>query len=179
MRVDDIEEIFTIGASFIRQPLPRGRRVGILTIGGGWGVVASDACTRAGLDVTELPEETLKRIDKYLPWWWSRNNPVDTGASLEWRGCLEALAECRNIDMILVRGVAGNEMPPASELCPVMARLIAQYRKPLILCSGGFETREAIEEFGKRQLVAFHSIDQAVKALSSLAKYSEYLLGNR
>jgi len=71
--------------------------------------------------------------------------------------------------------VAGKEMTPASELCPVMESLIAQYRKPIILCSGGFETREAIEEFGKRQLVAFHSIDQAVKALSSLVGYSEYL----
>ncbi len=177
VRVDDIEEIFTIGASFIRQPLPKGRRVGILTIGGGWGVVASDACTRAGLDVTELPEETLKRMDNYLPWWWSRNNPVDTGASLEWRGCLEALAECRDVDMILVMWVAGKEMTPATELCPVMESLIEQYHKPIILCSGGFETREAVEEFGKRQLVAFHSIDQAVKALSSLVGYSEYLSG--
>jgi acyl-CoA synthetase (NDP forming) len=173
--VQDVEEIFSIGASFIRQPLPKGRRVGILTVGGGWGVVASDTCIRAGLDIIELPDETLRKLDTCLPWWWSRNNPVDTGASLEWRGCLEALAGCHNIDMILVIWVAGKEMTPARELCPVMENLIDRYNKPIILCSGGFETREAIEEFGKKQLVAFHSINQAVKALSSLVHYSEYL----
>ena len=175
IRVQDVEEIFSIGASFIRQPLPKGRRVGILTVGGGWGVIASDTCIRAGLDIIELPDETLKKLDTFLPWWWSRNNPVDTGASFEWRGCLEALVGCHNIDMILVMWVAGKEMTPARELCPVMESLIERYNKPIILCSGGFENREAIEEFGKKQLVTFHSINQAVKALSSLVQYSEYL----
>ena len=177
VRVDDIEEIYSIGASFLRQPLPKGKRVGILAVGGGWGVVATDACVKAGLEVIKLPEETLRELDKFLPWWWSRNNPVDTGASFELRGCLEVLAACSAIDMILVMWVAGKEMTPVEEILPVMESLLEKYHKPVILCSGGYENEEAVEELGKRQLVAFHSINQAVKALTSLARYSEYRSG--
>lgn len=175
IRVDDVDELLNVGATFLHQPLPHGRRVAILTLGGGWGVVASDACVKAGLEVVELPQETLKRLDKFLPWWWSRGNPVDTGASFEWRGCLETLAACPVVDMVLLMWVAGKELTPVEEVYPVMEALMEQYRKPIILCMGGYVTRDTIEELGKRQLIAYSSINQAVKALTSLANYAEYL----
>ena len=87
------------------------------------------------------------------------------------------MASCPDLDMLLVMWVAGKEMTPVEEICPVMENLIEKYNKPVILCSGGYENEEAIEELGKRQLVAFNSINQAVKALTSLTQYSEYLSG--
>ena len=174
IRVSEIDELFKVGASFLRQPLPRGRRVGILTLGGGWGVVASDACIKAGLDVVTLPEETCGELDKILPWWWSHNNPVDTGASFEWRNCLETLASCPVVDMLLVMWVSGKEMMLIDEAYPVMENVMERYHKPVVLCSGGFVDQEAIEKLGKRQLIHFSSINQAAKALASLADYSQY-----
>jgi acetyltransferase len=175
IRVNDIDELPNIGAAFLRQPLPKGRRVAILTLGGGWGVVASDACIEAGLEVVELPEETYRELDRFLPWWWSHNNPVDTATSIQWRGCLEALASCPRVDMLLLMWVAGKEVTPVEEVYPVMESLMEQYHKPIILCSGGYVNQNTIEELGKRQLISYSSVNQAVKALTSLADYAEYL----
>ncbi len=108
IRVEEIEDLFDVAAALIRQPLPRGRRVGILTGGGGHGVVATDACARRGLEIPPLSETTLKRIDAVLPTRWPRQNPVDTvAAGFVTYPCLWALMEDENIDIILAVGTIG------------------------------------------------------------------------
>ena len=49
------------------MPLPKGNRVGIVTLGGGWGVVTADKCNERGLVVPEIPSEIVKAIGRYLP----------------------------------------------------------------------------------------------------------------
>ena len=77
LRAPTIEEAFEWAATLATQPLPRGRRVVIFTSVGGWGVLAADACSEAGLEVTPLPESILKAIDERVPSRWSRGNPID------------------------------------------------------------------------------------------------------
>jgi acyl-CoA synthetase (NDP forming) len=66
-----------LAAAFSSLPLPKGRRMAIMTPGAGLGVVASDLCIEYGLEVPELSKEVIDRIDPYLPPFWSRSNPVD------------------------------------------------------------------------------------------------------
>lgn len=106
--VDDIDELFDIALALMRQPLPRGKRVGILTTGGGLGVLSSDVCHGIGLEVVRLHDETLRKLDAVLPPWWNRGNPVDLVAGLSRssvKGCLEALATADEVDAILVLGM--------------------------------------------------------------------------
>jgi acetyltransferase len=175
IRTNDIHELFYTAATFLRQPLPRGRRVGILTIGGGWGVIAGDTCARAGLEVVEFPEETYEKMEKVLPWWWSRNNPVDTVTSMSWRPCLEAMVSCPVVDMVLVLWVSGKRIPGTEDVCSVVDELIEQYHKPIVFCNGGYQDSESIKEMGERQLVPCTSVSQAVENLAALASYSEHL----
>jgi acetyltransferase len=77
LRANTIEEAFEWAATLATQPLPRGRRVVVFTTAGGWGVLAADACTAAGLDLVSLPEEIIRKIDALVPARWSRNNPID------------------------------------------------------------------------------------------------------
>jgi len=77
VRAPSLEHAFEWAASFVSQPLPKGRRVAVLTSVGGWGVLTADACAAAGLDLISLPEEVSRRIDTMVPARWSRNNPVD------------------------------------------------------------------------------------------------------
>ena len=72
-----VEEAFEWAATLATQPLPRGRRVVVFTSAGGWGVLAADACAKAGLDLVPLPDDVVKAIDGMVPARWSRNNPVD------------------------------------------------------------------------------------------------------
>ncbi len=77
LRAPSVEEAFEWAATFATQPLPRGRRTVIFTTAGGWGVLAADACSAAGLELTPLPREILEKIDTMVPARWSRNNPID------------------------------------------------------------------------------------------------------
>ncbi|NQU07050.1 MAG: CoA-binding protein [Candidatus Abyssubacteria bacterium] len=109
-RVENIEEMFDTARAMLRQPLPRGNRVGIVAAGGGWGVLAADACSRVGLDVVRLRPETLEILDEILPAWWSRNNPVDLVAGLrpgDFVNSVEALLRCDYIDCVLALGGVG------------------------------------------------------------------------
>jgi acyl-CoA synthetase (NDP forming) len=108
IRVDEIEELFDIVAALLRQPLPRGRRVGILTGGGGHGVVATDACERLGLEIATLSPTTIERLNQILPERWPHQNPVDTvAAGFVTYPCLWPMMEADNIDCIMAVGSIG------------------------------------------------------------------------
>jgi acetyltransferase len=76
-RAPTVEHGFEWAASFATQPLPRGRRVAVVTTAGGWGVLAADACATAGLELIPLPADLRARIDPLVPARWSRGNPID------------------------------------------------------------------------------------------------------
>lgn len=93
--------------AFSNLPLPRGNRVGILTRGGGWGVITSDACEENGLKVPPLPDALVKKIDRLLPRYWSRRNPVDMVATIShdpFLECLEILTAWDDIDAVIALG---------------------------------------------------------------------------
>lgn len=92
-------------------PLPRGNRVGILTRGGGWGVMTADACEEYGLVIPPLPDKLIDKFDKLLPKYWSRGNPVDMVAVIDrdpYRECLDILANWDDVDSIIALGVGGR-----------------------------------------------------------------------
>ncbi|MBN2360994.1 MAG: acetate--CoA ligase family protein [Deltaproteobacteria bacterium] len=70
-------DLLDLSAAFSSLPLPRGDRVAILTMGGGWGVIAADLCQERGLTVPVLSPEVVAAFDALLPPYWSRQNPVD------------------------------------------------------------------------------------------------------
>ncbi len=162
IRVDDVEDMFDTAVAFLSQPVPKGNRVGIVANGGGWGVIMADACTMAGLEVTTLPEETLQALDKRLPAWWNRQNPVDLVAGMS-RGAffksLDILCGCPEIDSLIALGFGYGK--PFSDIIKTVSDddrlnvseyvkgalhsdqrgmefildLISRGKKPLLLCS--------------------------------------------
>jgi len=77
IKVEQPMDLLDLAASFSSLPLPKGNRVAIMTLGGGWGVVTADLCSEYGLKVPELSLEIVKRLDKLLPHYWSKSNPID------------------------------------------------------------------------------------------------------
>jgi len=101
------KEVVELGRALELQPAPRGGRIGILTRGGGWGVITSDACLEAGLELSRLSEDTLKKLDKILPPYWSRGNPVDMVAVISYQAyidCLDILAKDPGVDAVIALG---------------------------------------------------------------------------
>jgi acyl-CoA synthetase (NDP forming) len=81
IRTYTLEEMFDVAALLAHQPIPAGRRVGILTNAGGPGILAADACEANGLSLPALAEETREALRAFLPAAASIGNPVDMIAS--------------------------------------------------------------------------------------------------
>jgi len=106
-------ELLDLSAAFSSLPLPKGRRVAIMTLGGGWGVVTADLCIENGLDVPELSPDIISRIDQVLPPYWSRSNPVDLVAEMDLSipvTLLEELVKWDGCDAVIHLGILGRHI---------------------------------------------------------------------
>jgi acyl-CoA synthetase (NDP forming) len=72
-----VEELFDVARGLASQPLPRGRRLVVVTNGGGLGIVATDAARAAGLTMAPLDEAVRRRLAEGLPATAGLGNPVD------------------------------------------------------------------------------------------------------
>ena len=77
LRVGTVEELFDVARGLASQPLPRGRRLLVVTNGGGLGIVATDAARDAGLAVEPLEAAVRERLAAALPPTAGLANPVD------------------------------------------------------------------------------------------------------
>ena len=81
IRTGTLEELFDVAMLLSHQPVPRGRRVAILTNAGGPGILAADACEAQGLELPTLAPQTVAALRAFLPAAASVGNPVDMLAS--------------------------------------------------------------------------------------------------
>ena len=160
IRVNEVEELFDVASALLEQPLPKGNRVGILTGGGGFGCVTSDACEELGLDVAPLSPHTIEKLNAILPDRWPHANPVDTVASgFVTYPCLWPLIEDENLDAVIVVGGIGQ--------MGMMSRMRSQI--PSFMQQAGSDAPSVAEQF-----------EQMFKArqeqeLRDLDKISEYM----
>jgi len=204
VRAKNLDDLLNIGIAFLRQPLPRGIRVGIVTGGGGAGVLTADACAELGLEVVSLPEETIKELDSFMPAWWNRNNPVDlvAGSSPDTSfKAVETVLRCPSVDGVIMMSImpalrlerlsvsadeadrqrwANNLVPAVVSVLERFNNLADRYQKPVVVASEQMFA-DAIQEtkvnytLGQQNLVCYHMPHQAAVVLSGLANYREYL----
>ncbi len=136
VRVDTLEALFETAVLFAHQPLPAGRRVAIVSNGGGPGILAADACMGAGLDVPELSTSMQSTLRTFTPPDAGLRNPVDLIASASaetYAKALKALLESDEIDAVLVLYVS----PLVSRTEDIERAVLDAVRlttKPLIAC---------------------------------------------
>jgi acetyl coenzyme A synthetase (ADP forming)-like protein len=80
-RASTIEQMFIYAEAITKQPQPKGKRVAVVTNGGGPGILATDALENLGMSVAPLSEETLTALKKVLPTEATPANPIDLIAS--------------------------------------------------------------------------------------------------
>jgi len=105
IRTDSLAELLDVASLLENQPLPAGRRVGIITNAGGPGIMCADACEASGLEVPELSEEVRAPLRELLAPEASLLNPVDmiaTATAEHYRGAIHALAGWDGIDALIV-----------------------------------------------------------------------------
>ena len=100
-----LDTLFEVCKLFDYQPLPRGRRIGIISNTGGAGVLATDAASDLGLKISTFEKETTNELNQVLPPMASLRNPIDvvaSGGRREYRIATELLLKDPNVDMLLV-----------------------------------------------------------------------------
>lgn len=105
IRADTLEEMFEVAAVLTGQPPPPGGRIGIVTNGGGPGILAADACDANRLEVPELDGATQDRLREFLPPAAAFGNPVDLLAGAEadsYRRAVATVAAADDVDALIV-----------------------------------------------------------------------------
>ena len=178
IRVGDFEEAFDVVKAFTMQPLASGRRVLIVTNGGGAGIMAVDACERSGLTVPELDEDVKRRLP--FPPHFSRRNPIDLTGDVKdedyWTALNEAFLKYDGFDSALI-----CILPQVPNLTFRVADIIGRANKvsgkPIVACCmGGAFTLKLTREIESRRIPVYPTPERAAKALSSLAVYKEALM---
>jgi acetyl coenzyme A synthetase (ADP forming)-like protein len=104
-RAETLDEMLALAAGLSAQPLPSGRRVGIVTNAGGPAILCTDACEAEGLTVPKLSDEIRARLAAFLPSTASLNNPVDLIASAtpaQYARAIETLLAAKEIDALII-----------------------------------------------------------------------------
>lgn len=104
IRTETLSELLDVSSLLSSQPLPAGKRVGILTNAGGPGIMCADACEAAGLEVPELPAEVRGELAGLLAAEASLANPVDmiaTATAEQYRQAIGTLAAWEGIDALI------------------------------------------------------------------------------
>ena len=167
-------------------------------------MIAADACMEIGLEVPPLDDVLIRGLDKILPSYWSKGNPVDMVASMSmeaYLSCLEILISWEKVDAVIsLSGDAGplsgilsdvkkkaEGFVPAENLKRISDEILAgrkkiyqriyeliEIYKKPILAVGSNLVRGEKEARPDFSLPQFRTPERAAEAAGRLYQYSRY-----
>ncbi|MFO7856403.1 MAG: acetate--CoA ligase family protein [Paracoccaceae bacterium] len=176
-RARTTEEALDIAYAARPRLYPVGRRVGIVTISGGAGVLMADAAEAEGLDVAPMPEDAQAALKARVPFAAPRN-PVDvTAQSFNDMGIItdfiRTMMERGAYDSIVafwttVAGSASNAAP----LRAAMAEGLKGHEDALVIQSLVADP-EIVASYEADGFPVFEDPSRAVAALGALTRFGE------
>ena len=183
IRVSDFEELQDYGKTFAYQPIPLGNRIAIVTLSGGAGVIASDACLEFGLALARLEPRTLARVKEKMPDWASSpGNPLDIEPLSEtispegaYRLGLDVVLSDPGVDMALL--VMGTAQMTGTHADYVLEVTRAHPGKPAAVCIIGDAAiySQLFQIMEEASIPVFVSVRRAVASLAALSRYRRFL----
>lgn len=167
IRSSSLEELIDVAALLANEPLPRGRRVGILTNAGGLGILCADACDAAGLELPQLSEETRGALAQVLPPEASAANPVDilgSATAATYESVLPLLLDDSGIDAVIVLFVPAATVT-AEEVAGSLDRSRERTAKPVLTVVMSAEGQKG----------SFPYPESAARALGRVADRADWL----
>ena len=178
LRADTAEQMFDWAHALENCPLPRGKRMAILTNAGGPGVIAADSLETNGLLLSQLTESTLKALTTYLPSSASVHNPVDMLASASpeaYAICLKILLQDENVDGVMVI-LPPPPMFKTEDVAEKVIEVIGNFDKPVVIAlMGSILVKKAVQTFQRANVPTYPFPERAASALGALARRKEFL----
>lgn len=174
---ETLEDLLYYAKIFDTQPLTTGSRIGVITNGGGHGVLATDAIYNSRLSIPELSKETQKHLRKVMPPIVNIRLPLDIGGDAgqdRFTEALDALGNDSNVDAIMA--VTLFQTPGADEtVADAIIKQGMKKTKPLVVVSTGSKyTQSHVSLIESSGVPVYESPDMAARALSALIEYSKY-----
>src|SRR6266542_3981184 len=185
IRAETLGEMFDLAAALDRQPLPAGRRVAILSDGGGPGILCAGACRAARRSVTPLSDSTKQRLAAFLPPSTTIGNPLELVFSTSaepYARALETLLAAEEVDALIAIHTpfgANGSGPTLDAIRQGIAagRAAEGAGKPVLVCL------VAKDDAGTPMVLAGESIptygfpESAARVLGKVAAYAEWRRG--
>jgi len=178
IRVDSVEELFDVATLLSSQPVPKGRRLVILTNGGGPGIIAADACAQHGLALPELSPQTVNELRGVIKRDIGLNNPLDFtagGSAGEFEGALKILANDKGNDAVLTIFIPPTVVDTTA-MENAIRRVIPDFQrnaKPLLACFIGQRGIQGKLGYGGKFVPCYLFPEGAVLALVKAVDYGE------
>jgi acetate---CoA ligase (ADP-forming) len=175
LRVESTQALFDAAELLERQPLPRGRCLGVVTNSGGLGVVAADASAARRLVLAVLGDETRARLEQALPNADRLGNPVDLGVRApvdDELVAVDVLLDDDGVDALLVVHVGLGGEDPAERLRALEAATEVA-AKPVLACIVG--AGGELPERSDWRVPNYRFPEAAVRALGLAADRRDWL----
>src|SRR5215470_962253 len=181
IRAETLDEMFDLAAAMEHQPLPAGRRIGIVTNAGGPGILCTDACEAGGLIVPELSEATKSQLRRFLPAAASMSNPVDMIASARaesYRRTIETVLGSPDIDALIVIYIPvdrsdSEAIAQAIRDGVVGGRAAGSLGKPVLACLMSSGAARSLVAHGET-IPSYMFPEAAAKVLARTVRYAEW-----
>lgn len=183
LRAHNSEAFFDALTAFEMLPLPRGNRMGVVSVTGMGCVAATDAAEEYGIVLPRLKPATLKKLREVMPDWAPVRNPIDTWSAVEKNGGEKAMShivqyimEQNDIDamLIVLVGMPENMFDFHKAFSAVMKRYP---HKPVFASHyGGIpsEVAHVHEGFRKLGVPSYAMPERAIHAFSFMVEYARF-----
>ncbi len=177
IRARSVQELFDYSIALARQPLLQNEHIAIITNAGGPGIMATDACERAGLQLASLEVEAMNTLRQALPAAASVLNPVDVlGDALADRYglALETVINDPNVGGILVI-LTPQVMTQVEATAQIVGELSQRSDKPIFGCFMGRETVEpGVQVLNQYAVPNYPVPERAVAAMATMMKHKRW-----
>lgn len=181
LRVSDLRELFDCAETLGRVESPKGKRLAILTNGGGIGVLAVDRLVELGGIPAPMAPETREELDAVLPPTWSGSNPVDIVGDADaarYAAALEVLLADASNDAVLVLNVQ-TAIASAADIATTVTALVNKYRdehrrwaKPVLAAWVGAD-QKITDTLSGAAIPNYPTEDDAVRGFMYLVRHRE------
>lgn len=179
IRTATLEELMDVAVLLSTQPVPAGPRVGVISNGGGPGILLADACEARGLKLPELAPGTVEALRRVLPKMAGLANPIDMIASAtagHYAAAIECVGKDPNIDSLIVIYLPPHLHDPAevaAAICEAAGRVPLE--KPVLTVFMSSRGAPPPLSSGPRgRLPSYSFPENAAIALAAAERYSRW-----
>ena len=174
IRAQSVSELFDLASVFSTNPLQAIKSVTIITNAGGPGVLTTDAVIENGLEMAKLEDNTIKKLEEFLPAAANTHNPVDVlgdAVGEVYEKTLEVIAEDKNTDAILLL-LTPQTMTEPAKTAQAVVNLKKKTNKVVAVSLMGRDLVESGVQLLRQNKIANTTFpESAALGLGALAKF--------